>query len=149
MLVFLHTAIAALLEEGESLEELMKLSPEELLLRWVNFHLKKSGMSITNFSGDVKVRKCQSDASTCLYCSILTGSYLHQTAWGKSDHLCTKLVFNAKRMTYCSITLTIFHFFVRVQDSKAYFHLLEQIAPDGTKEDVPRVEIDMSGLYVS
>ncbi|XP_026186240.1 plastin-3-like isoform X1 [Mastacembelus armatus] len=81
-----NEAIAALLEEGESLDELMKLSPEELLLRWVNFHLKKVGMSISNFSGDIK-------------------------------------------------------------DSKAYFHLLEQIAPDGSKEDVPRVEIDMTGLY--
>ncbi|XP_037636328.1 plastin-3-like isoform X1 [Sebastes umbrosus] len=81
-----NEAIAALLEEGESLEELMKLSPEELLLRWANFHLKKVGMSISNFSGDIK-------------------------------------------------------------DSKAYFHLLEQIAPDGTKEDVPRIEIDMSGSF--
>uniref|UniRef100_A0AAX7VPV3 Plastin-3 n=1 Tax=Astatotilapia calliptera TaxID=8154 RepID=A0AAX7VPV3_ASTCA len=81
-----NEAIAALLEEGESLEELMKLSPEELLLRWVNFHLKKVGMKISNFSADVK-------------------------------------------------------------DSKAYFHLLEQIAPDGSKEDVPHVNIEMSGLY--
>lgn len=39
--------------------------------------------------------------------------------------------------------------FVSVQDSKAYFNLLEQIAPDGSKENVPRIEIDMSGLYVS
>lgn len=60
--MFVCTAIAALLEEGESLEELMKLSPEELLLRWANFHLKKAGMSISNFSGDIKVRKCQCDA---------------------------------------------------------------------------------------
>ncbi|XP_037531340.1 plastin-3 [Nematolebias whitei] len=81
-----NEALAALLEEGESLEALMKLSPEELLLRWVNFHLKKTGMTISNFSGDIK-------------------------------------------------------------DSKAYFHLLEQIAPDGSKEDVPRIEIDMTGLY--
>ncbi|KAF7651595.1 hypothetical protein LDENG_00108870 [Lucifuga dentata] len=81
-----NEALAALLEEGESLEELMKLSPEELLLRWANFHLKKVGMSISNFSGDIK-------------------------------------------------------------DSTAYFHLLQQIAPDGSKEDVPRVEIDMTGLY--
>lgn len=36
-----------------------------------------------------------------------------------------------------------------MQDSKAYFHLLEQIAPDGSKEDVPCVNIEMSGLYVS
>uniref|UniRef100_A0A3Q1FEX5 Plastin-3 n=1 Tax=Acanthochromis polyacanthus TaxID=80966 RepID=A0A3Q1FEX5_9TELE len=79
-----NEAIAALLEEGESLEELMKLTPEELLLRWANFHLKKVGMSISNFSGDIK-------------------------------------------------------------DSKAYYHLIQQIAPDGSKEDVPRVDIDMSG----
>ncbi|MED6282956.1 Plastin-3 [Characodon lateralis] len=81
-----NEALAALLEEGESLEALMKLSPEELLLRWANFHLRNAGMSISNFSGDIK-------------------------------------------------------------DSKAYFHLLEQIAPNGSKEGVPRIEIDMTGLY--
>ncbi|CAF4498290.1 unnamed protein product, partial [Rotaria magnacalcarata] len=34
-----------------------KLSPEELLLRWVNYQLKRSqysGKSVTNFSGDIK-----------------------------------------------------------------------------------------------
>ncbi|XP_028272368.1 plastin-2-like isoform X2 [Parambassis ranga] len=81
-----NEALAALLEEGESLEVLMKLSPEELLLRWANFHLKKAGISISNFSGDIK-------------------------------------------------------------DSKAYFHLLEQIAPDGSKDDIPQIDIDMNGLY--
>lgn len=56
MVVFLCTAIAALLKEGESLEELMELSPEELLLRWVNFHLeKKTSLRISNFSSDIKV----------------------------------------------------------------------------------------------
>ena len=64
MLDFVFTAIAALLEEGESLEELMKLSPEELLLRWANFHLKKVGMSISNFSGDIKVKKIPCEAKT-------------------------------------------------------------------------------------
>ena len=53
--VSLCAAIAALLREGESLEELMKLSPEELLLRWANFHLEKVGRTINNFSGDIKV----------------------------------------------------------------------------------------------
>ncbi|XP_056152436.1 plastin-3-like [Lampris incognitus] len=81
-----NEALAALLREGESLEELMKLSPEELLLRWANFHLTNAGMApINNLSSDIK-------------------------------------------------------------DSRAYFHLLHQIAPDGSKEDVPRVNIDMSGL---
>uniref|UniRef100_A0A2K5R5C6 Calponin-homology (CH) domain-containing protein n=1 Tax=Cebus imitator TaxID=2715852 RepID=A0A2K5R5C6_CEBIM len=34
-----NEALIALLNEGEELEELMNLSPEELLLQWVNYHL--------------------------------------------------------------------------------------------------------------
>ena len=39
------------------MDELMKLSPEELLLRWFNYHLEKAGhpRRVTNFSGDIKV----------------------------------------------------------------------------------------------
>lgn len=34
----------------------MKLSPEELLLRWANFHLENAGwQKINNFSTDIKV----------------------------------------------------------------------------------------------
>lgn len=81
-----NEALAALLRDGETLEDLMKLSPEELLLRWVNFHLDNAGYpKINNFSCDIK-------------------------------------------------------------DSKAYFHLLNQIAPKGTEEDQPRIDISMSGL---
>ncbi|XP_017704063.1 PREDICTED: plastin-3-like, partial [Rhinopithecus bieti] len=51
-----NEALAALLRDGETLEELMKLSPEELLLRWANFHLENSGwQKINNFSADIKV----------------------------------------------------------------------------------------------
>lgn len=50
------SALIALLNEGEDLEELMKLSPEELLLRWVNYHLTNAGWhTINNFSQDIKV----------------------------------------------------------------------------------------------
>uniref|UniRef100_A0A2K5QGF6 Plastin-3 n=1 Tax=Cebus imitator TaxID=2715852 RepID=A0A2K5QGF6_CEBIM len=84
-----NEALAALLRDGETLEELMKLSPEELLLRWANFHLENSGwQKINNFSADIK-------------------------------------------------------------DSKAYFHLLNQIAPKGQKEGEPRIDINMSGFNVS
>jgi hypothetical protein len=27
--------------EGEELQDLMKLAPEAILIRWINFHLKK------------------------------------------------------------------------------------------------------------
>jgi plastin-1 len=45
-----------LLEEGEELADLMKLPPDQLLLRWMNFHLKNSGSDkrVANWSGDVK-----------------------------------------------------------------------------------------------
>lgn len=50
-------ALIGLLRDGESLEDLMKLSPEELLLRWANYHLEQAGCSkINNFSSDIKVQ---------------------------------------------------------------------------------------------
>lgn len=50
-----NEALIALLREGESLEDLMKLSPEELLLRWANYHLENAGCNkINNFSSDIK-----------------------------------------------------------------------------------------------
>ncbi|KAK9091951.1 hypothetical protein Syun_026862 [Stephania yunnanensis] len=44
------------LVEARDVEELMGLAPEKVLLRWMNFHLKKAGYKkpITNFSSDVK-----------------------------------------------------------------------------------------------
>uniref|UniRef100_A0A672KTW7 Plastin-3 n=1 Tax=Sinocyclocheilus grahami TaxID=75366 RepID=A0A672KTW7_SINGR len=90
-----NEALAALLRDGETLEDLMKLSPEELLLRWANFHLENAGWSkINNFSHDIKL----TDFSNC------------------------------------------------VKDSRAYFHLLNQIAPKGQKEGEDRIDIDMSGF---
>ncbi|XP_043850653.1 plastin-1 isoform X1 [Dromiciops gliroides] len=81
-----NEALIALLNEGEELEELMKLSPEELLLRWVNYHLNNAGwQKISNFSQDIK-------------------------------------------------------------DSRAYYHLLNQIAPKGEKDDELPITIDFSGF---
>lgn len=81
-----NEALAALLRDGETLEDLMKLTPEELLLRWANYHLENAGwQKINNFSSDIK-------------------------------------------------------------DSRAYFHLLNQIAPKGQKEGEERIDINMSGF---
>ncbi|KAK2154859.1 hypothetical protein LSH36_255g00034 [Paralvinella palmiformis] len=51
-----HPGLAALLRDGETLEEFMKLSPEQILIRWVNYHLDRSGCGrqISNFQGDIK-----------------------------------------------------------------------------------------------
>lgn len=55
--LFVCVALIALLRDGESLEDLMKLSPEELLLRWANYHLEQAGcQKINNFSSDIKVK---------------------------------------------------------------------------------------------
>ncbi|AET01347.1 putative calponin domain-containing protein [Medicago truncatula] len=45
-----------LLDDSKDMEELMNLAPEKILLRWMNFHLKKSEYKkiVTNFSSDVK-----------------------------------------------------------------------------------------------
>lgn len=44
-----------LLGDGERIEELMKLSPEAILLRWVNYQLEKSGTNrrCANFNSDI------------------------------------------------------------------------------------------------
>jgi hypothetical protein len=50
--------LVLLLRDGETPEDLLKLSPEELLLRWVNYQLQRSqykGKPVSNFSGDIKV----------------------------------------------------------------------------------------------
>uniref|UniRef100_A0A669EDR2 Lymphocyte cytosolic protein 1 (L-plastin) n=1 Tax=Oreochromis niloticus TaxID=8128 RepID=A0A669EDR2_ORENI len=75
----MRAALIALLRDGESLEDLMKLSPEELLLRWANYHLEEAGCGkINNFSNDIK-------------------------------------------------------------DSKAYYNLLNQVAPKGDEEGIPPI----------
>jgi len=51
-----HPELMRLLEEGETLQDFMALSPEKILLRWMNYHLREAGSNkrIKNFSGDVK-----------------------------------------------------------------------------------------------
>ena len=43
-------------KENEEIGDLLKLSPEELLLRWFNYHLENAGHNrkVTNFSTDLQ-----------------------------------------------------------------------------------------------
>ena len=68
--------LARLLKDGEDLSDLLKLSPEEILLRWFNYHLEQAGhpRQVKNFSGDIKVVSSfpvlailLSISSVCLY----------------------------------------------------------------------------------
>ncbi|KAK9498028.1 hypothetical protein O3M35_003913 [Rhynocoris fuscipes] len=47
--------LASLLQTGEHIEDLMKLSPESILLRWVNHHLEQAGIPrrCNNFQNDI------------------------------------------------------------------------------------------------
>ncbi|KAL8206145.1 hypothetical protein R6Q57_009696 [Mikania cordata] len=48
--------LVELVGDNQDVEELMNLPPEKILLRWMNFHLKKTEYkkTVTNFSSDVK-----------------------------------------------------------------------------------------------
>ncbi|KAF1985844.1 plastin-3 [Aulographum hederae CBS 113979] len=52
----LHPELYRLLEEDETLEQFLRLPPEQILLRWFNYHLKnaKWHRTVANFSTDVK-----------------------------------------------------------------------------------------------
>jgi len=69
-----HPEMFRLLEPGEDIGDLLKLPPDQILLRWMNYHLKNSGSAkrVANFGGDIK----DSEAYTLL---------LNQLAPGKCD----------------------------------------------------------------
>lgn len=52
----LHPELYRLLDEDETLEQFLRLPPEQILLRWFNYHLKAAGWQrrVANFSSDVK-----------------------------------------------------------------------------------------------
>lgn len=52
----LHPELYRLLEEDETLEQFLRLPPEQILLRWFNYHLNAANWPrrVQNFSNDVK-----------------------------------------------------------------------------------------------
>ncbi|CCM00796.1 uncharacterized protein FIBRA_02838 [Fibroporia radiculosa] len=51
----IHPELYRLCEEGETIEDLLRLTPDQILLRWFNYHLKQAGWKrrVNNFSRDV------------------------------------------------------------------------------------------------
>jgi plastin-1 len=79
-----HPELYRLLEPGEDIQDLLKLPPEQILLRWVNYHLKNAGREdkcIKNFSGDIK----DSEAYTILL-NQLAPDRCNQNALRERDH---------------------------------------------------------------
>ncbi|KVI10431.1 hypothetical protein Ccrd_011189 [Cynara cardunculus var. scolymus] len=58
--------LVELVEDNNDVEELLGLAPEKILLKWMNFHLKKAGYKkpVTNFSSDLKVTPFMNGLST-------------------------------------------------------------------------------------
>ncbi|EGV63917.1 hypothetical protein CANTEDRAFT_113944 [Yamadazyma tenuis ATCC 10573] len=56
----LHPELYRLLEDDETLEQFLRLPPEQILLRWFNYHLKnaKSSRRVNNFTSDVSDAEC-------------------------------------------------------------------------------------------
>ncbi|KAL1679626.1 calponin homology domain-containing protein [Schizophyllum commune] len=52
----LHPELYRLCEEGETIDDLLRLTPDQILLRWFNYHLKAAGWKrrVNNFSRDVQ-----------------------------------------------------------------------------------------------
>jgi len=77
-----HPELFRLLEEGEQISDLLKLSPEQILLRWFNYHLKRSGnpKRVKNFTSDIK----DSEAYTLLLNQLAPGA-CGKEALNKSD----------------------------------------------------------------
>lgn len=55
-----HPELVRLLEDGEELADLLKLPPDQILLRWFNYHLKNSGSPrrVRNFGSDIQDSEC-------------------------------------------------------------------------------------------
>jgi len=51
-----HPELIRLLKDGEQINDLLRLNPEDILLRWFNYHLTNAGHpnKITNFNEDIK-----------------------------------------------------------------------------------------------
>ncbi|KAF7101707.1 hypothetical protein CFC21_102955 [Triticum aestivum] len=48
--------LVEIFDDSKDIDEVLSLSPEKLLLQWMNYHLKKAGYKkiVTNFSSDIK-----------------------------------------------------------------------------------------------
>lgn len=66
-----HPELVKLLKEGEDFAKLLKLSPEAILIRWVNYHMKEAGSDLklkrSSFSKDI----CDSEIYTVLLAQIM------------------------------------------------------------------------------
>lgn len=92
-----HPELYRLLEPGEEIGDLLKLSPEQILLRWFNYHLKQANhpRRVNNFGGDIK----DSENYTILLHQLSPGQ-CDKSALGMSDptQRATRVLDNADKL---------------------------------------------------
>ncbi|XP_042061510.1 fimbrin-5-like [Salvia splendens] len=73
--------LVELVEDSKDVEELMGLAPEKVLLKWMNFHLKRAGFEkqVTNFSSDLKDGEAYAHLLNALAPELGTNSTLETT----------------------------------------------------------------------
>jgi len=89
-----HPELVRLLQDGEEMNDLLALPPEEILKRWVNYHLAKENYPkrINNFSTDIKDAKVY----TVLLKSISGGKCdADPLNWGDTGKRAQKVLDNA------------------------------------------------------
>ena len=92
-----HPELVKLVEPGEELSDLLKLHPEMILLRWINYHLKNSGSPrrVSNFGEDLKDSECytlllhQIDPASCDLSALAESDPLQRAG---------RVIENARRM---------------------------------------------------
>jgi plastin-1 len=107
--ITVHPELFRLLEPGETLDAFLKLPPEQILLRWFNYHLKKAGWNrkVNNFGSDVKdgenytVLLNQLDPSQCSRAPLQTKDLLQRAeqVLENADKLGCRKYLNAKTLT--------------------------------------------------
>lgn len=107
----------------------MSLAPEKMLLKWMNFHLKKAGYkkTVTNFSSDVKVRIEKRIFDVCLIAIIFYLILL--VNWiGYCPSSCFSFTILIS-VLFCS------HSPIYLQDGEAYAYLLNALAPEHSTQN--------------
>ena len=91
-----HPELIRLLEDGEEMSDLLALPPEEVLKRWVNYHLRLQNYDkqIKNFSGDIKDAKVY----TVLLKSIAPGKCDDAPLKWDQDKRTRKVLDNAEKV---------------------------------------------------
>jgi plastin-1 len=77
-----HPELARLLQDGETLEEFLKLPADTILLRWFNFQLKRANCTraVTNFGADLVDSECYLNLL-----SVLVPDQCSKSALGSDD----------------------------------------------------------------